>query len=148
MNVDPTAQNGPHDPLWAERIGERQYVARNARGAEVVVGMEEGQFSPGELLKIALATCNSLSADHSLARTFGKDFKATVGVSGDFNKEDDRYESFQVEIVVEDAEVDQEKAETTAHFANRAIDKYCTVGHTLAEGAPYKRALTFEPKEA
>ncbi|OKL46097.1 hypothetical protein BSR29_02565 [Boudabousia liubingyangii] len=146
INVEPAAENGPHAPLWAERVGERHYVARNARGAEVQVGMGEGQFSPGDLLKIALATCNSLSADHSLARSLGKDFKAKVGVSGKFIEETDLFESFQVEIVVEGSDLDEENQVKTTEFAYRAIDKYCTIGHTLAEGAPYERNLTFEPK--
>ncbi|MBV7363573.1 OsmC family protein [Actinomycetaceae bacterium TAE3-ERU4] len=148
INVEPQAANGPHAPLWAERTGERSYVARNSKGAEVQIGMGEGQFSPGELLKIALATCNTLSADHSLARSLGKDFKAKVGISGKFIEEDDRFESFQVEIVVEDSELTSEEQVKTTEYAYRAIEKYCTIGHTLKEGASYERAITYEPKDA
>ena len=32
------AAGGPSRPLYLERTGVRQYVARNARGAEVLVG--------------------------------------------------------------------------------------------------------------
>ena len=67
--------------VWAERTGTRQYIGRNSAGAEVRIGMGPGEFSPGELMKIALATCNTLSADHRLAKALGEDFEATVGCS-------------------------------------------------------------------
>jgi uncharacterized OsmC-like protein len=43
--------------LWVERTGVRRYTGRSTRGAEVLVGNEdvEGVFTPGELMKIALA---------------------------------------------------------------------------------------------
>ena len=65
--IEPTEKNS----VWAERTGTRQYLAHNGNGAEVRVGMGPGEFSPGELLKIALATCNTLSADHRLAKALG-----------------------------------------------------------------------------
>ena len=51
-----TFGSDPHD-LWVERTGTRTYVGRNGRGAEVQIGPLEnaGSFSPGELLKVALA---------------------------------------------------------------------------------------------
>ena len=63
-SITPTAVNS----VWAERTGTRQYLGRNHSGAEVRIGTGPGEFSPGELLKLALATCNSLSADHRLAK--------------------------------------------------------------------------------
>lgn len=63
------ATSGPSNPLYLERTGVRQYVARNARGAEVLVGDGPGRFSPGDLLKLALAGCNAMSSDvHVLLR--------------------------------------------------------------------------------
>lgn len=38
----------PSPALFLERQGVRQYVVRNARGAEVHVGDGPGRFSPGE----------------------------------------------------------------------------------------------------
>ena len=54
--------------LWVERTGVRRYTGRSTRGAEVLVGSEdvEGVFTPGELLKIALAACSGMSSDHPL----------------------------------------------------------------------------------
>ncbi|WP_127841688.1 OsmC family protein [Actinomyces wuliandei] len=125
----------PPSAVWAERVGTRQYIGRNANGAEVRVGMGSGEFSPGELLKIALATCNTLSADHRLAKALGDDFAATVGCSSVKNEEEERYESLQVEIVTDLSALDPEKRQLLAHRVEGAIERSCTVGHTIERGA-------------
>ena len=71
--------------LWVERTGMRRYTGHSSRGAEVLVGSEDvdGVFTPGELLKIALAACSGMSSDHPLARRLGDDYQATdPGVRG------------------------------------------------------------------
>ena len=70
--------------LWVERTGTRRYTGRSSRGAEVLVGSEdvEGVFTPGELMKIALAACSGMSSDQPLARRLGDDYQATVTVTG------------------------------------------------------------------
>ena len=60
--------------LWAQRKGKKHYVGQNGRGAKVEIGMGENQFTPGELLQLALATCHTFSADHVFAAALGKDF--------------------------------------------------------------------------
>ncbi|BDA65058.1 hypothetical protein MANAM107_18920 [Actinomyces capricornis] len=135
-----TPQSSAPGAVWAERVGTRQYVGHNANGAEVRVGMGPGEFSPGELLKIALATCNTLSADHRLAKALGEGFAATVGCSTVKNEAEERYESFQVEIVTDLSGLDESKRSVLAERVEGAIDRSCTVGHTLEKGA----AITLE----
>ena len=55
--------------LWVERTGTRRYTGHSSRGAEVLIGSEgvDGVFTPGELLKIALAACSGVSSDQPLA---------------------------------------------------------------------------------
>ena len=55
--------------LWVERTGVRRYTGRSSRGAEVLVGNEdvEGVFTPGELMKIALAACSGMASDAAAA---------------------------------------------------------------------------------
>lgn len=59
--------------LWVERTGTRRYIGRSTRGAQVLVGSEDvdGVFTPGELLKIALAACSGMASDQPLARRPG-----------------------------------------------------------------------------
>ena len=128
-------QSSAPGAVWAERVGTRQYIGRNANGAEVRVGMGPGEFSPGELLKIALATCNTLSADHRLSRALGDGFAATVGCSTVKNEAEERYESFQVEIVTDLSGLEESKRSVLTERVEGAIDRACTVGHTLEKGA-------------
>jgi uncharacterized OsmC-like protein len=79
--------------LWVERTGIRRYTGRSSRGAEVLIGSEtdEGVFTPGELLKIALAGCSGLSSDQPLRRRLGDDYPAVIRVSGAADRDQERY---------------------------------------------------------
>ena len=57
-------------------------------------------FTPGELLKIALAGCAGMSADHSLARRLGADVPVTVP-SRVRTPTDERYPALHEELVVD-----------------------------------------------
>ena len=133
-----------NDALWAERKGTRHYRGRNGKGATVEIGTGEGQFTPGELIKLALATCNTLSADHTLARVLGEDFQASVGVETDKDEERNSYKTFRVEIVTDLSEVDDTAKEKLVERALGAIDKHCTVGHTIEDGATYETTIVEE----
>lgn len=135
--ITPTETNS----VWAERTGTRQYLGRNARGAEVRVGMGPGEFSPGELLKIALATCNTLSADHRLAKALGEDFEANVICATLKNEEEERYSDMDVQIVTDLSGLTPEQLSTLAERVERAIERGCTVGHTLEKGADLRLHL-------
>ena len=70
--------------LWVERTGVRRYTGHSSRGAQVLVGSEdvEGVFTPGELMKIALAACSGMASDQPIRRRLGEDYAATIKVSG------------------------------------------------------------------
>ena len=145
MSTSSTPASTP-SAVWAERTGTRQYIGRNSAGAEVRIGMGPGEFSPGELMKIALATCNTLSADHRLAKALGEDFEATVGCSTVKNDAEERYESFQVEIVTDLSSLDAEQRELLSQRVASAVDRHCTVGHTIEHGASYTTTIV-DPNE-
>ncbi len=129
--IEPTDKNS----VWAERTGTRQYLGHNDRGAQVRVGMGPGEFSPGELLKLALATCSSLSADHRLAKALGEDFDANVICATVKNDEEERYSDMDVQLVTDLTGLTSEQVETLSRRMAAAIDRSCTVGHTLEAGA-------------
>nr|WP_314144425.1 OsmC family protein [uncultured Rhodococcus sp.] len=122
--------------LWVERTGTRRYTGRSSRGAEVLIGSEsvEGVFTPGELLKIALAACTGVSSDLPLSRRLGDDYSATVEVSGAADRENERYPELNEILRVDLSAMDPEAQERLLTVVERAIDKVCTVGRTLKAG--------------
>ncbi len=122
--------------LWVERTGGRRYTGKSSRGAEVLVGSEdvEGVFTPGELLKIALAACSGMSSDVPLARRLGGDYQATIKVSGPPDREQERYPLLQEVLEIDLSGLSEADADRVRTVVNRAIDQVCTVGRTLKSG--------------
>ena len=132
----PTVPTSPTD-LWVERTGIRRYTGRSSRGAEVLIGSEtdEGVFTPGELLKIALAGCSGLSSDQPLRRRLGDDYRAVIRVSGPADRDEERYPRLAERLEVDLSGLDAEERERLLVVVRRAIDSVCTVGRTLKAGA-------------
>ncbi|MDL9944710.1 OsmC family protein [Gordonia sp. ABSL11-1] len=132
-----TVDSRPHTELWVERTGVRRYTGRSSRGAEVLVGSEDvdGVFTPGELLKIALAACTGMSSDRPLARRLGDDYDATVRVSGTADRENEVYPVLEEILEVDFSELDEDAAARLLVVVERAIDAVCTVGRTIKAGA-------------
>ena len=123
--------------LWVERTGIRRYTGRSDRGAEVLIGSahDEGVFTPGELLKIALAGCSGLSSDQPLRRRLGDDYRAVIRVSGSADREQERYPHLAETLEIDLSGLSAEDKERLLTVVNRAIDQVCTVGRTLKAGA-------------
>ncbi len=132
--------------LWVERTGTRRYTGRSSRGAQVLIGSEEvaGVFTPGELLKIALAACSGMSSDHPLARRLGEDYTAVIKVSGAADREQERYPLLQETMELDLSGLSAEDRERLVVVVNRAIEQVCTVGRTLKSGT----TVTFEVADA
>jgi uncharacterized OsmC-like protein len=128
--------------LWVERTGVRRYTGRSSRGAEVLVGSEdvEGVFTPGELLKIALAACSGMSSDQPLALRLGDDYAATVRVSGAADREREIYPLLDESLEVDLSGLGEDDRSRLLVVVNRAVDQVCTVARTLKAGT----TVTFE----
>jgi len=123
--------------LWVERTGIRRFTGRSSRGAEVLIGSEtdDSVFTPGELLKIALAGCSGLSSDEPLRRRLGDDYQAVIRVSGPADREQERYPLLEENLELDLAGLSEAEIERLVIVVNRAIDQVCTVGRTLKAGA-------------
>jgi uncharacterized OsmC-like protein len=119
-----------------ERTGVRRYTGYSSRGAEVLIGSEDvdGVFTPGELMKIALAACSGMSSDQPLARRLGDDYQATLRVSGAADRDEERYPLLEETLEVDLSGLSEEEAQRLEVVVNRAIDLVCTVGRTLKSG--------------
>ncbi len=122
--------------LWVERTGTRRYTGYSSRGAQVLIGSEdvEGVFTPGELLKIALAACSGMSSDHPLARRLGDDYKAVIRVSGAADREQERYPQLEEKLELDLSGLSADEKERLLLVVSRAIGQACTVGRTLKTG--------------
>jgi uncharacterized OsmC-like protein len=122
--------------LWVERTGVRRYTGHSSRGAQVLIGSEDvdGVFTPGELMKIALAACSGMSSDQPLARRLGDDYQATVRVSGDADRGQERYPLLAETLEVDLSGLDDAEKARVLTVVQRAIDQVCTVGRTLKSG--------------
>ncbi len=120
-----------------ERTGIRRYTGRSSRGAEVLIGSEsdEAVFTPGELLKIALAGCSGLSSDQPLRRRLGDDYRAVIRVAGPADRDEERYPRLTETLEIDLTGLSDGDKERLLLVINRAIDGVCTVGRTLKAGA-------------
>ncbi|RUP02411.1 MAG: OsmC family peroxiredoxin [Mycobacterium sp.] len=128
--------------LWVERTGTRRYTGHSSRGAQVLVGSEdvEGVFTPGELMKIALAACSGMSSDQPLARRLGDDYPAVIRVSGAADRDNEVYPLLEEKLELDLSGLTDQEKERLITVVNRAIDAVCTVGRTLKSGT----TVTFE----
>jgi len=122
--------------LWVERTGTRRYTGRSSRGAEVLVGSEdvEGVFTPGELMKIALAACSGMASDQPLAHRLGDDYGTRIYVTGPADRQNERYPLLQETLHIDLSGLSAEDAERVRVVVDRAIAAVCTVGRTLKSG--------------
>jgi len=127
----------PTDALWVERTGIRTYTGRSERGAEVLVGPASAGavFTPGELLKIALAACAGMSSDRTFARRLGDDYAVTIHAEGAKDLPEDRYPEITEQFEIDLSSLDDETRDRLLTVAERAIEKTCTVGRTIKAGA-------------
>jgi uncharacterized OsmC-like protein len=134
--------------LWVERTGTRRYTGHSSRGAQVLVGSEdvEGVFTPGELMKIALAACSGLSSDQPLARRLGDDYRAVIRVSGDADRDEEVYPLLSETLELDLSGLSEDDRERLLVVVNRAIDLVCTVGRTLKAGTTVEFKVSSETK--
>jgi len=137
---------GAMTELWVERTGVRSYTGRSSRGAEVLVGNEDvdGVFTPGELMKIALAACSGMSSDQPLRRRLGDDYKTAIKVSGPADREQERYPLLEERMEVDLSGLADDEVARLLTVVERAVDQVCTVGRTLKSGTK----VTFEVVDA
>ena len=124
----------------------RRYTGRSSRGAEVLIGSvtDDGVFTPGELMKIALAGCSGLSSDQPLRRRLGDEYAAVIRVSGAADRERELYPDLRETLEVDLSGLSAEEKERLLVVVNRAIDQVCTVGRTLKSGTE----ISFEVADA
>ena len=130
--------------LWVERTGVRRYTGHSSRGAEVLVGSEDvaGVFTPGELLKIALAACSGMASDEPLRRRLGDQYPATIKVSGAADRDKEVYPLLDETLELDLSGLSEDDLTRLLIVVQRAVEQACTVGRTLKAGTKVTLQVT------
>ncbi|MFT3662792.1 MAG: OsmC family protein [Gordonia sp. (in: high G+C Gram-positive bacteria)] len=144
--TEPTSDQPAKTELWVQRTGTRRYTGQSSRGAQVLIGSEDvpGVFTPGELLKIAVAACSGMASDFTLSRRLGDDYDATIRVSGAADRENEVYPRIDEVMELDLSELDPEAAQRLLTVVERAVDRVCTVGRTVKAGAEVNLTIDTE----
>ncbi|CRH66471.1 OsmC family protein [Gardnerella vaginalis 55152] len=125
--------------IWVERLEDGSWQAQSDDGATLKFGKGEGQFSPVELMQIALAGCTALSSQYAVEHALGEGKGARVLVNGTYDPEEGTYLRFQEDVTVDATNakpaLNDENAKELKERMERHINKGCTVKHTLERGA-------------
>ena len=125
--------------IWVERLEYGSWQAQSDDGATLKFGKGEGQFSPVELMQIALAGCTALSSQYAVEHALGEGKGARVLVNGTYDPEEGTYLRFQEDVTVDATSakpaLNDENAKELKERMERHINKGCTVKHTLERGA-------------
>ncbi|MGC5010809.1 OsmC family protein [Streptosporangium sp. DT93] len=113
---------------------EDGFVARNDRGAEVVMGSgdEQGTFTPVELLLAALGGCNIVTVEPLTAQRGHRMARLAMTVHAE-KIEATRLGPITITYDVELPEGDEKAAEVLDAVARRVEERYCTVSRALRE---------------
>lgn len=130
--------------LWVERNKDGSWDAFSDDGAHIKFGKGRGVFTPGNLMKIALAGCAALSSQFAIEHTLGDGKGARIVVDGTYDADSDAYINFNEQVVVDatDAKLSEEDADKLKERVTRHIEKGCTVKHTYVQETPVRMDVT------
>lgn len=130
--------------LWVERNKDGSWDAFSDDGAHIKFGKGRGVFTPGDLMKIALAGCAALSSQFAIEHTLGDGKGARIVVDSTYDADSDAYINFNEQVVVDatDAKLSEEDADKLKERVTRHIEKGCTVKHTYVQETPVRMDVT------
>ncbi|MBB2996812.1 OsmC family protein [Paeniglutamicibacter cryotolerans] len=142
----PSARSGPAS-VSATRTGARTYIGRNARGSQVLIGPTDapGHFTPGELLKLALAGCAGMSSDRVTARRLGEDFASTIWAHGESDPAEDRYFAIDEEVLLELNELSEADKQKLLVVIGKAIAASCTIARSVGGSIELNKSINAVP---
>ena len=130
--------------LWVERNKDGSWDAFSDDGAHIKFGKDRGQFTPGDLMKVALAGLRRAVQPVRHRTTLGEGRGAKIVVGWHVDPENDAYTGFEEQVVIDasDAGLSEEDADKLKERVTRHIDKGCTVKHTYVQETPVRMNVT------
>lgn len=123
-----------------ERTSKGRLVARNERGATLALGMgEDGDFTPVELLLVAIAGCAAIDVDLITGkRSAPEEFRVDASGVKIRDQHGNRLVELSVDFQIRFPDDDGGRAaEAVLHRAiNASHDRLCTVSRTVETSSP------------
>lgn len=143
----PEAERVGPGSVSATRTGTRTFEGRNMRDATVQIGPAEvpGHFTPGELLKIALASCVGMSADSVISRRLGDDFESVVWAHGTSDDEENLYFAIDKEMLLDLDALEEPDRKKLAAIIGKAVERSCTVSRSVQGSIRLTKTVNGEP---
>lgn len=134
--------------IKVERTEDGRYVATNARGARIELSGDGSgpNFSPVELLLVAVAGCNIVTTEPLTAQRGHRMAKLIASATSEKierNKLGPVTLSYEVEL----PEGDAAAAKVFRDVAERVEERHCTVSRSLREGTPVELVVGLEDAE-
>lgn len=133
------ATESTHRSVNIERVAHGRYAAVNARGARMVFGSGDEEFSPVELLMIAIGGCTAIDVDILTSRRAEPDsFEITVDAEKVRDEGGNHLADIEVTYKIRfPAGEGGDKARTVLPEAvKQSRERLCTVGRTVALAIP------------
>jgi putative redox protein len=129
-----------HRQISIERVSTGTYRARNSRGGEITVGGGDGaDFSPVELLMVAIGGCTAVDVDYVTSRRAEPDhFVVAVDAEKIKAEGGNQLEDIVVTFKIAFPEGEQgDKARAVLpDIVRQSHDRLCTVSRTVERGTP------------
>jgi putative redox protein len=130
------------------RLSQHHFEATNSRGGTLSFGKRKaGEFTPVELLLVAIAGCTAMDVD-SITVKRSEPVRFQLSCSGHSTKSDhgNHVTDIQVDFDVEfpDNEAGRAAAEVLERAIRKSHDRLCTVTRTVELGTPVDARLHSE----
>lgn len=127
--------------VYVERTDDG-FIATNDRGARVAIGssLDDGVFSPVELLLAALGGCEIVTVEPLTAKRGHRLVKLAIRVDTE-KVEPTKIGPVTTTYEIELPEGDEQAAEVFKAVAQRVHENHCTVGRALRENTETIQAL-------
>ena len=132
--------------LWVERNKDGSWDAFSDDGAHIKFGKGRGQFTPGDLMKVALAGCAALSSQFAVEHTLGEGKGAKIVVDGTYDADTDAYIGFDEQVVIDatDAGLSDEDAEKVTEIVKAKCPNHVEVSHIRGGQPVYYYMISVE----
>ena len=123
------------------RLAKGRYEATNSRGGRLVLGQggTGEEFSPVELLLVAIAGCSAIDVDYIVSKR-AEPTRFDLRMSGDKIRDDQGNRMTNLTLTFDIAFPDDEGGQAASDVLPRAVqqshDRLCTVSRTVEVGTP------------